>query len=333
MSSESKSPIRVLITGSAGQIGYSLIPLVAGGKIWGENQPVILHLLDIPPAQKALQGVCMEIEDCAYPLVHGIVATTELKEACAGVNVAILVGGIPRGKDMTRGDLLGKNSPIFIGQGKALSEYADKNCKVLVVANPANSNAYVAMMNASNIPKENFTCLTRLDQNRAVGQLALKLKTTPGNVKNAIIWGNHSSTMYPDASIATANGQKVSEQVDEAYLSGEWSKTVQERGAAVIAARGLSSAMSAANAVADHLRDWLVGTKEGEIVSMGVCSDGSYGVTEGLIYSFPVTCKAGAWTIVQGLTLSDAAKAALKATEQELLNEKAALPQNAIPSQ
>lgn len=329
-----KAPVRFLITGAAGQIGYSLIPLVASGAVLGPDQPVILHLLDIPPAQKVLQGVVMEIEDCNYPLVHGIVATTDVQEACKGVQYAILVGGFPRKEGMTRRDLLERNSKIFVEQGKALNDHADRNVKVLVVANPANTNCLVAIRNAPNLDPANFSCLTRLDHNRAASQLAKKLNVPFSAVKNPIIWGNHSSTMYPDASIAVysdAEGKehKVIEAIDAKWLQGEFLKTVAERGAAVISARGLSSAMSAAHAAAQHMRDWVLGTKPGEVVSMGIytgapdaAGTAPYGIARDIVYSFPVTCEGGKWKIVEGLTLDDFAKSALKKTEEELLSER-----------
>jgi len=324
---DSKAPVRVLITGAAGQIGYSIIPLVANGSVFGADQPIILHLLDIPPAQKMLEGVVMEIEDCAYPLLRGLVATVNLDEATKGVNYAILVGGFPRKDGMTRADLMAKNSPIFVGQGKALSDHADPNCKVLVIANPANTNALVALKNAPKLKPENFSCLTRLDMNRAKGQLAKKLGVAPERVKNAVIWGNHSSSMFVDTAIAVVTNPdgseaKVNAKIDAEWLRKDFTSTVAERGAAVIKARGFSSALSAAQAAADHMRNWISGTKPGEIVSMGIYSDGSYGVAKDIIFSFPVTCKDGKYTVVQGLSLDEVATAALKKTEKELLEER-----------
>jgi len=322
MAEHKKSPIRVLITGAAGQIGYSLIPLVCNGSMFGPEQPVILHLLDISPAQKILDGVVMEIEDSAYPLLHGLVATVTLEQAVVGVNVAILVGGFPRKDGMTRADLMAKNSPIFIGQGKALSDHADPNCKVLVIANPANTNCLVALRNAPKLKPENFSCLTRLDMNRAKGQLAKKLGTHAALVKNAIIWGNHSSSMYVDPTVAVGGETKVTSKLDQEYLRKEYVAVVAERGAAIIKARGFSSALSAAQAASDHIHEWIYGTKPGEIVSMGIYSDGSYGIAKDLIFSFPVTCKDGKYTIVQDIPLDDYGKAALKKTEKELLDER-----------
>jgi len=318
--------IRVLITGAAGQIGYSLIPLVASGAVFGEDQPIILHLLDIPPMEKALKGVVMEIEDCAYPLVHEIIATVDITTAFRGVNVAILLGGVPRKPGMERAELFQKNSPIFVEQGKALN-LADKNCKVLVVANPANTNCLVAATN-SNLPKQNFSCLTRLDQNRAVGLVANKVSVTPGNVKNVIIWGNHSSTQYPDASQAyyQADGSKtaVTSKLDNKFLQTDFVSTIQQRGAKILEVRGLSSSMSAAKAIRDHLHDWLYGTPEGEYVSMGVWSDGSYGIEKDLIFSFPVSCSpGGTYSIVKGVSWSSDARTSIKKTEAELISERA----------
>lgn len=321
---------RVLITGAAGQIAYSLIFGVARGDLLGPNQPVILHLLDIPMMTEALNGVVLEIEDCALPLVAGIVATTDVKEAFSGVDYALLVGAMPRREGMERADLLKANAGIFKVQGKALADYSNKNVKVVVVGNPANTNALLAQLSASGLPKENFSALTRLDHNRAKAQIALRLKVNIGQVHNVIIWGNHSSTQYPDISHAYVTdypnkGDKtsVADAVkDTAWLQGEFIKTVQQRGAAVIKARKLSSAASAAKAIIDHMRDWVVGTPEGEYVSMAVYSDGSYGVKEGLIYSFPVTIKDGKYTIVKDLPISDFSRKLLKDTEDELVSEK-----------
>jgi len=331
---EKKQPVRFLITGAAGQIGYSLIPLVASGQVLGTDQPIILHLLDIPQCQKALDGIVMEVEDCAYPLLHGLVPTTNVEVGFKDVQYAILVGGFPRKDGMTRRDLLERNSPIFVTQGKALSEYSDPNVKVLVVANPANTNCLVALKNATKIPKHNFSCITRLDQNRTTGQLAKKLGVNPGAVHNTVIWGNHSSTMYPDVTLAAVEDGKsgtnpVTQKLDVGYLKKDFTGMIQERGAAVIAARGASSAMSAAHASALHMRDWILGTAPNQIVSMGVYSDGSYGIAKDLIYSFPCTCKNGSYTIVQGLVLDDYAKEMLAKTEKELLTERASLYQEA----
>jgi malate dehydrogenase len=329
----SKSPIRVLISGAAGQIGYALIPLVAGGQVFGLDQPVILHLLDIEPMKQVLQGVVMEVDDGAYPLVHGVVATSDYQQAFNNVQAAFLVGGFPRKAGMERKDLLEKNRPIFVDAGQALEKYADRNVKVLVVANPANTNCLVAAAHAPSIPKKNFSAMTRLDSNRAQSQVAQKLGVAPVKVKNVLVWGNHSVTQVPDVSYATfesADSKQlpVAGSVDEAWVFGTFQPTVQKRGAAVISARGLSSAMSAANAAKDHMRDWFLGTPAGEYVSMSVVSDGSaYGVGKDIVYSFPCVCKGGEYEIVKDLAVSDKIKELLKKTEQELVEERSeALP-------
>jgi len=325
-------PVRVLITGAAGQIAYSLIFAVARGDLLGPHQPVILHLLDVdvPQLVENLNGVVLEIEDCALPLVVGIVSTVDIKEAFTGVDYALLVGAMPRREGMERADLLKANAAIFKVQGKALSDYASKNVKVVVVGNPANTNALLAQLSASSIPKENFSALTRLDHNRAKSQIALRLKVSIAQVHNVIIWGNHSSTQYPDISHAYVTdypnkGDKTSVSAavkDDAWLQGEFIKNVQQRGALVIKLRRFSSAASAAKAIIDHMRDWALGTPEGEFVSMAVYSDGSYGIKEGLIYSFPVTIKNGKYSIVKDLPISDFSRHLLKATEDELESEK-----------
>jgi len=328
-SSGTKDPIRIVITGAAGQIAYSLIFLVARGELLGPNQPVILHLLDVPFCKEPLQGVLLEVQDGAYPLVAGVIATTDVKEAFTDVDYALLVGAFPRKEGMERKDLLKANAAIFKEQGAALSNYSNKNVKVVVVGNPANTNARIAQVSAPNIPKENFSALTRLDHNRAKAQIALKLNINVSKVHNVAIWGNHSSTQYPDVShafVETSEGKKsVSAAInDDQYLQGEFISTVQQRGAVIIKARKLSSAASAAKAIIDHMRDWIFGTPEGEYVSMGVYSDGSYGIQEGLIYSFPVTTKDGKWTIVQGLEISSFSREKLDATAAELDEEKIA---------
>jgi malate dehydrogenase len=271
----------------------------------------------------------MEVEDCAFPLLHGLVPTTNVEVGFKGVQYAILVGGFPRKDNMTRRDLLDKNSPIFITQGKALSDYSDPNVKVLVVANPANTNCLVALKNATRVPKENFSCLTRLDQNRATGQVAKKLSVSPGSVRNAAIWGNHSSTMFPDLTIASfddgKSDSKISSKLEPSYVTKEFTTLIQERGAAVISARGASSAMSAAFAAAQHMHDWILGTPAGQIVSMGVYSDGSYGIAKDIVFSFPCTCKNGTYTIVQDFQVDDYGKAMLKKTEAELLSERSSI--------
>lgn len=324
-----KQPIRVLISGAAGQIGYSLVPLVANGDMLGKDQKVILHLFDIEPAQKMLRGLVMELEDCAYPLVHSIVASTELSVAFKDVDICILAGGFPRKKGMTRGDLLAKNSSIFIGQGKAIDQYANRSVKVVVVANPANTNCYITMKNAPSIDPQNFSALTRLDQNRAMGQLGNRLGTPADTLANVIVWGNHSLDQYPDhkqALVLTSDGRVVSLENNPAlpkeWLADTFRPTVQSRGKAVIMQRGLSSALSAANAAKDHIRDWVLGTRQGEYVSMAVISNGEYGVAKGIFFSFPCTCRNGQWRIVEGLELSKERKEALERNSRALLLER-----------
>ncbi|KAL2650932.1 hypothetical protein R1flu_019060 [Riccia fluitans] len=319
-----KDPVRVLVTGAAGQIGYALVPMIARGVMLGADQPVILHMLDIPPAAEALNGVKMELIDAAFPLLKGIVATTDVAEACKDVNIAVMVGGFPRKEGMERKDVMSKNVSIYKGQASALEQYAAKNVKVLVVANPANTNALILKEFAPSIPEKNITCLTRLDHNRALGQIAERLNIPVSSVKNVIIWGNHSSTQYPDVYHAVIDGDKPVRAAiaDDAWLDGEFIKTVQQRGAAIIKARKLSSALSAASSACDHIRDWVLGTPEGTWVSMGVYSDGSYGVPAGLIYSFPVTCSDGVWSIVQGLAVNEFSRKKLDDTAEELAAEK-----------
>ncbi|KAJ8450095.1 hypothetical protein Cgig2_033289 [Carnegiea gigantea] len=322
-----KDPVRVLVTGAAGQIGYALVPMIARGLMLGPDQPVILHMLDIEPAVEALNGVKMELIDSALPLLKGIVATTDVVEACKGVNIAIMVGGFPRKEGMERKDVMSKNASIYKEQASALEQHAAENCKVLVVANPANTNALILKEFAPSIPEKNVTCLTRLDHNRALGQIAERLGVHVSNVKNVIIWGNHSSAQYPDvnhATVTTSAGEKPVRELtaDDNWLSTEFITTVQQRGAAIIKARKLSSALSAASAACDHIHDWVLGTPKGTWVSMGVYSDGSYGIQPGLIYSFPVTCQNGEWSIVQGLKIDDFSREKMKATEKELIEEK-----------
>ena len=314
---------RVLITGAAGQIGYSLIPLACGGQVCGPNTMVELVLLDVAQAIDSLKGVVMEIEDGAYPLLKSVTITSDVNEAFTGVSVALMVGGFPRLPGMDRKDLLNKNSEIFVAAGKALEVHGQKDCKVLVVANPANTNCLIMQQNAPSIPKENFSCLTRLDHNRALSQIAHKLGVTAGEVKKMTIWGNHSNTMVPDLSNVEVNGAKIVDSVDAEWVKTSFVPTVQTRGAAVLAARQKSSAMSAANATANHMNTWLNGTPEGDWVSMGIVSEGWYGVAKDIVYSFPVTVKDGKVTVVEGLPVSDELRAALKKTEDELLGEKA----------
>lgn len=323
-----KEPIRVLVTGAAGQIAYSLVATIARGEVFGSDQPIILHLLDIPMMLGVLNGVVMELVDCAFPLLHNIVATDKEAEAFAAIDVAFLVGSMPRKEGMERKDLLAANVKIFKSQGRALDQHAKKSVKVLVVGNPANTNALVCSKFAPSIPKENFSAMTRLDHNRAKGQIAQRLKVSPGDVRNVIIWGNHSSTQFPDANHATVNmgdkQVKVTEAVnDDAYFKGDFVTTVQKRGAAVIAARKLSSAMSAAKAAADHMHDWWQGTSTGEWVSMAVISDCSYGSPADVVFSYPVHVDSQRrWHIVTGLPMSDFARAKLEATGKELMEER-----------
>mmetsp|Transcript_468 Transcript_468/g.3475 ORF Transcript_468/g.3475 Transcript_468/m.3475 type:complete len:339 (+) Transcript_468:103-1119(+) len=320
-------PLKVMVTGAAGQIGYALAPMIARGAMLGKEQPVILHLLDIPPAAQALEGVKMELIDAAFPLLDGVLATTDLEEACKGVDVAVMVGGFPRKEGMERKDVMSKNVAIYKSQASALEKHASKNVKIVVVANPANTNALILSENAPSIPKENITCLTRLDHNRALGQISLKCGIPVQDVRNCIIWGNHSSTQYPDVNhgYVLKDGKKEPIRAavgEDEYLNNEFIQTVQQRGAAVIKARKASSALSAASSVCDHVRDWMLGTADDTLVSMGVVSDGSYGIQSGLMYSFPVTCKKGTWTIVQGLKIDDFSREKLQLTEKELAEEK-----------
>lgn len=315
------------MTGAAGQIAYSLLYQIASGAVFGPDQPVYLHLLDIAPMMGVLEGVVMELADCALPLLAGVLPTANPEEAFKNVAAAFLVGAMPRREGMERKDLLAANVKIFKEQGQALNKVARKDVKVLVVGNPANTNAVICSKYAPSIPKENFTAMTRLDQNRAQSQLAAKLGVPVQDVKNVVIWGNHSSTQFPDASNAVVNIQGAYKSVpavlnDDEYLKTTFVSTVQKRGAAVIAARKLSSALSAAKAAADHMRDWFLGTGD-RWASMGVLSDGSYGTPRDIIFSFPVTISGGRWKIVEGLTISDFARQMLDATGKELCEEKA----------
>ncbi|KAL6651165.1 hypothetical protein ACP70R_010090 [Stipagrostis hirtigluma subsp. patula] len=325
---EPKQPVKVLVTGAAGNIGYAIVPMIARGLMLGPDQPVVLHMLDIPRAADALNAVKMELIDAALPLLRGIVATTDEAEAFKGVNFAIMIGGWPRLPGMERKDLIEKNVAIYKSQASALQQHAAQNCKVLVVANPANTNALVLKEFAPAVPAKNITCLTRLDHNRALGQISERLGVHVGDVKNVVVWGNHSSTQFPDASHATVRterGEKlVAELVaDEKWLREEFVGVVQQRGAAVIKARKQSSSLSAASAACDHMRDWVLGTPKGTWVSMGVYSDGSYGVPEGIFYSFPVACEKGEWSIVQGLEIDEFAESKMELSAKELEEEKA----------
>eukprot|EP00286_Rhodomonas_abbreviata_P024307 CAMPEP_0181310378 /NCGR_PEP_ID=MMETSP1101-20121128/12554_1 /TAXON_ID=46948 /ORGANISM="Rhodomonas abbreviata, Strain Caron Lab Isolate" /LENGTH=332 /DNA_ID=CAMNT_0023417003 /DNA_START=37 /DNA_END=1035 /DNA_ORIENTATION=- len=322
----SKAPIKVCITGAAGQIGYALLPHICSGKTFGPDQPVILHLLDlaIDAVQTNLGGVKMELEDATYPLLKGVVTTGDAATAFTGADAVIMLGAFPRKDGMERKDLLEKNCGIFKEQGGLLNTVASKTVKVLVVGNPANTNCLIAAECAPNIPKENFSALTRLDHNRAIGQLAIKTNSTLEEVSNCIIWGNHSSTQYPDINHAKVKGKPAKEVIDdEAWYTGEFIPMIQKRGAAIIAARKLSSALSAAQAISDHMHDWVLGTPPGKYVSMAVDSTGNtYGVADGLIYSFPVTCSGGKWTIVKDLPINEFSKDKMKVTENELMEEK-----------
>jgi len=318
-------PIRVAVTGAAGQIGYSLLFRIASGEMLGKSQPVILQLLEIPDekAQKALKGVMMELDDCAFPLLHGMIAASDPMVAFKDVEVALLVGARPRGPGMERKDLLEANGKIFAPQGKALDAVASRKVKVLVVGNPANTNCLIAMKNAPGLKPAQFTAMMRLDHNRAVSQLAQKIGKPLSSVRKVTIWGNHSATQYPDVFQAESGGKKIWPMInDQGWLENSFIPMVQKRGAAIIEARGLSSAASAANAAMDHVRDWIDGTRPGNWVSMGVPSDGSYGIPEGVIYGYPVTCSAGKYKIVKGLQISDFSRARMNATLKELQEER-----------
>ena len=321
-----KQPLRVAVTGAAGNISYAMLFRIASGEMLGKDQPVILQLLEIAPALDALKGVVMELEDCAFPLLAGIVQTDDATVAFKDVDYALLVGSRPRGPGMERKDLLEANAAIFSAQGKALNDVASRDVKVLVVGNPANTNALIAQRNAPDLDPRNFTAMTRLDHNRAMAQLAEKTDSTVNDIKNMTIWGNHSSTQYPDLTSATVNGKPALDLVDREWYEATYIPEVQQRGAAIIKARGASSAASAANAAIAHVRTWALGTDENDWVSMGVYSNGEYGIAEGLIYSFPVTCKNGDWSIVEGVDVSsDFSKEKMAATEQELSEERDAV--------
>lgn len=320
-----KAPLRVAITGAAGQISYSLLFRIASGEMLGKDQPVILQLLEITPAMNALKGVAMELDDCAFPLLQEIICSDDPNVVFKDADYALLVGARPRGPGMERKDLLEANAAIFSVQGKAINDHASRGIKVLVVGNPANTNALIAQRNAPDIDPRQFTAMTRLDHNRAVSQIGEKLGVTVADVTKMTIWGNHSSTQYPDLFHALVKGEVAVDKVDQAWYESEFIPTVQQRGAAIIAARGASSAASAANAAIAHMRDWALGTQDNDWVSMGVYSDGSYGIEEGLIYSFPCVCKNGQWEIVQGLEIDDFSRAKMDATAQELKEERDAV--------
>src|SRR5262245_18170859 len=320
-----KEPVRVAVTGAAGQIGYSLLFRIARGDLLGPDQPVILQLLEITPALPALNGVVMELDDCALPLVAGVVSSDDANAAFEGVNYALLVGSRPRTKGMERKELLEVNGPIFTVQGKALANGAADDVRILVVGNPANTNCLIAMNNAGSIPRERFTAMTRLDHNRARAQLAEKVDRPVTAVTRMTIWGNHSATQYPDVFHAQVDGKPAADLVDQAWIEKEFIPTVQQRGAAIIEARGASSAASAANAALDHVRDWVLGSPDGDWVSMAVPSDGSYGVPEGLISGFPCTTENGQWSIVQGLDIDAFSRERIDASVGELGEERDAV--------
>lgn len=320
-----KTPVRVTITGAAGNIGYAMAFRIAAGDMLGADQPVILQLLEITPALDALKGVVMELNDCAFPLLHDIIATDDANVAFKDCDYAMLVGARPRGPGMERKDLLEANGAIFGPQGKALNDHASRDVKVLVVGNPANTNALIAQAAAPDLNAKNFTAMTRLDHNRALSQLAEKTGKHASDVKNVIIWGNHSSTQYPDISHATIAGQAAAAQVDADWYQNTFIPDVQQRGAAIIKARGASSAASAASAAIDHMRSWALGTNGDEWVSMGVPADGAYGIEAGIIYSYPCRCKNGQYEIVQGLEISDFSRERMQVTEKELREERAAV--------
>jgi malate dehydrogenase len=321
-----ESPVRVAVTGAAGQIGYAILFRIASGQLLGADTPVHLTLLEIPAAVKAAEGTAMELDDCAFPLVAGVDITDDPNEAFDGVNVALLVGARPRTKGMERGDLLEANGGIFKPQGEALNAHAASDIKVLVVGNPANTNCLIAKSNAPDIPGERFTAMMRLDHNRAIAQLARKAGVTVSDITNMTIWGNHSATQYPDIFHAKVKGQNAAEVVsDQEWLENDFIPTVQKRGAAIIEARGASSAASAANAAIDAVHDWILGTPAGDWVSMAIPSDGSYGVAEGIVSGFPVTCADGAIEVVQGLDINDFSRARIDATVKELGEERDAV--------
>ena len=320
-----KSPINVAVSGAAGQISYSLLFRIANGDMLGHDQPINLQLLDIEPSMNALKGVIMELDDCAFPLLKGITASYDPYVAFADADIAILVGARPRGKGMERKDLLEANGAIFTTQGRALESVAKKDVKVLVVGNPANTNALIAMRNAKGLNPQNFTAMLRLDHNRSLSHVAQKLSSHVSDIKKMIVWGNHSSTQYPDIFHAEVKGKKLSDLVDHSWLENDFIPAVQKRGATIIEARGLSSAASAANAAIDHMRSWMLGTADGDWVTMGVPSDGSYGITEGVIYGYPVRCRGGRYEIVQGLSINEFSHSRMIASYNELVEEATAI--------
>jgi malate dehydrogenase len=317
-----KKPLTITITGAAGNIGYALAFRVASGQMLGADQPINLNLLEIPAASAAVQGVVMELNDCAFATLNKVTATSDANVAFKDCNFAMLVGARPRGPGMERKDLLLENAKIFSAQGKALDTHASRDVRVLVVGNPANTNSLIAQRNAPSLPRNRFTAMTRLDHNRGLAQLTEKSGAAITQVKKVIIWGNHSATQYPDLHHATVGGKPALSLVDPAWFKDSFIPTVQQRGAAIIKARGTSSAASAASAAIDHVHDWMLGTPAGDWVSMAVPSDGSYGIPEGVIYSYPVTCKSGEYSIVQGLDVNDFSRGKMQATHRELLEER-----------
>ncbi len=320
-----KPPVRVAVTGGAGQISYGVLFRIAAGEMLGRDQPVILQLLEITPALEALNGVVMELEDCAFPLLHDVITTDDAEKGFADAAYALLIGAKPRGPRMERKDLLQENARIFTAQGKALNAAASRDVKVLVVGNPANTNALIAQSNAPDLDPRQFTAMTRLDHNRAMAQLANKTGSHASRVRRMIIWGNHSATQYPDIHHATVDGKPAMDNVDTAWVENDFIPTVQQRGAAVIKARGASSAASAGSAALDHMRSWVMGTPDGDWVSMGIPADGSYGIEEGVIYSYPCTCRDGRYEIVQGLDINDFSRGRMQATDRELREEREAI--------
>lgn len=320
-----KPPVRVAVTGAAGQISYGTLFRIAAGEMLGSDQPVILQLLEITPALDALKGVVMELDDCAFPLLQDVIVTDDAETGFGDADYALLVGAKPRGPGMERKDLLKDNGKIFTAQGRALNAAASRKVKVLVVGNPANTNALIAQSNAPDLDPKRFTAMTRLDHNRAIAQLARKAGSHASKIKRMIIWGNHSASQYPDIHHATVDGDAATDKVDSAWVENDFIPTVQQRGAAVIKARGASSAASAGSAAMDHIRSWALGTPEGDWVSMAVPSDGSYGIQEGVIYSYPCTCRDGRWEIVQGLDINEFSRERMDATDRELREEREAV--------
>lgn len=322
-----RRPIRIAVTGAAGSIASHLVFKIAAGEMFGKDQPVILQLIEIPQAMDVLLGLAMELEDCAFPLLHTITLHDNVEDGFNNVHYALLIGATPRRPGMERSDLLEQNASIFAKQGRALNDYANRDVKALIVGNPANTNALVAARNAPNLSPSQFTTLTRLDQNRAIGILANHTGVNPKDIDGVIIWGNHSATQFPDLHQATLYGNPAMSAIPMEWYTETYMPAIQKRGAAILDKRGVSSAPSAAQAIVDHMRDWALGTAPGQIVSMGIASDGSYGVAKGIYYSFPVRCDYGRYQIVQGLKLNDFQKSMMKATEEELLAEKAGVEQ------